>query len=96
MPKAIVLLSGGLDSATTLYYALRKGFDVRALVFDYGQRHRREIDSARAVARAAGVAFELVKIAFPWKGSALLDMSQTVPGRKTMKLVRFERSCLAV
>lgn len=42
-PPAIVLLSGGLDSAATLYYALSKGYAARALIFDYGQRHRREI-----------------------------------------------------
>jgi 7-cyano-7-deazaguanine synthase len=79
MPKAIVLLSGGLDSATTLYYAISKGYDVRALIFDYGQRHRREINAARAVAREAGAPCEVVKISFPWKGSALLDDSIRVP-----------------
>jgi 7-cyano-7-deazaguanine synthase len=77
--QAIVLLSGGLDSATTLYYALSKGFDVRALIFDYGQRHRREIKAAKAVARSAGVPCEVVRIGLPWKGSALLDASIRVP-----------------
>jgi 7-cyano-7-deazaguanine synthase len=81
MQKAIVLLSGGLDSATTLYYAVSKGYDVRALIFDYGQRHRREIRSAKAVAREAGVPCEVVKITLPWKGSALLDSSIRVPER---------------
>lgn len=81
MQKAIVLLSGGLDSATTLYYALARGFDVRALAFDYGQRHRREVRSARAVARNAGVPCQVVRISFPWKGSALLDKMQKVPVR---------------
>jgi 7-cyano-7-deazaguanine synthase len=79
MPKAIVLLSGGLDSSTTLYYAKAKGYDVRALIFDYGQRHRREIRAAQAVARAAGVPFEVVRISLPWKGSALLDKSVAMP-----------------
>ena len=77
--KAIVLLSGGLDSATTLYYALSKGFDARALVFDYGQRHKKEIYAAKAVARSAGVPAEVVKIAMPWKGSALLDVTVGMP-----------------
>ena len=79
MRKAIVLLSGGLDSATTLYYALSLGYDVRALIFNYGQRHRRELKSAKAVARAAGVPFEVVTISLPWKGSALLDRTIRVP-----------------
>ncbi len=81
MSKAIVLLSGGLDSATTLYYAKSKGYDVRALIFDYGQRHRKEILSACALARAAKVPFEVVKIAMPWKGSALLDKGMHVPSK---------------
>ncbi len=85
--KAIVLLSGGLDSATTLYYARAAGYDVRALVFDYGQRHRREIAAARDVARAAGVPFEVVKISMPWKGSALLDLKVHVPSKGVKKNV---------
>lgn len=83
MKSAIVLLSGGLDSATTLYYAQSKGFAVHALVFDYGQRHRKEIRCAVALAKAARCPYEIVKIALPWKGSALLDKKIKVPqGRK--------------
>ena len=85
--KAIVLLSGGLDSATTLYYAKAKGYAVHALIFDYGQRHRREIMAARAVARAAKVPFEVVKISMPWKGSALLDLSVRIPSGGVKKNV---------
>jgi len=56
MKKAIVLLSGGLDSSTALYVAKNEGFDeVYALTFEYGQKHDKEIESAKAVARAAGV-----------------------------------------
>jgi 7-cyano-7-deazaguanine synthase len=79
MNKAIVLLSGGIDSSTTLYLALDRGYAVEALVFDYGQRHRREIRAACAVARAAGVPFTVVRISMPWKGSALLDRGVKVP-----------------
>ncbi len=56
MPPAVVLLSGGLDSATTLAVAKERGFTVYALSVDYGQRHRVELDRAAAVARTLGVA----------------------------------------
>ena len=52
--KAVCLLSGGLDSSTCVAFALREGFDVYALSFDYGQRHRIELESARRVAHALG------------------------------------------
>jgi 7-cyano-7-deazaguanine synthase len=55
-PPAVVLLSGGLDSATTLAIARSEGFDCRALSFDYGQRHRYELEAAAAVARSMAVA----------------------------------------
>jgi 7-cyano-7-deazaguanine synthase len=53
---AVVLLSGGLDSATTLAVARDRGFVCHALSFDYGQRHRFELDAARRVAQALGAA----------------------------------------
>ena len=56
MPRpAVVLVSGGLDSATTLAVAKSEGFDCHALSFDYGQRHRYELEAAAAVCRAIGV-----------------------------------------
>ncbi|HEU5303173.1 MAG TPA: 7-cyano-7-deazaguanine synthase QueC [Gemmatimonadales bacterium] len=54
-PRAVVLLSGGMDSATTAAIALRRGFDVHALSFHYGQRHQVEVDAARRVAHALGI-----------------------------------------
>jgi len=51
MSEAIVLLSGGLDSATALAVAVEKGHDIVALTFDYGQRHKREVESARKIAK---------------------------------------------
>ncbi len=73
MKKAVVLLSGGLDSATTLYFAKEQGFSCSCLIFDYGQRHKKEIQSAKKIARSARCLFKIIKIALPWKGSALLD-----------------------
>lgn len=72
-PIAIVLLSGGLDSATLPALARRDGFDVHALSFDYGQRHRVELEAARRVAIASGA---LRHVVFPldlrvFGGSAL-------------------------
>ncbi|MGD0201255.1 MAG: 7-cyano-7-deazaguanine synthase QueC [Bryobacteraceae bacterium] len=54
--RAVCLLSGGLDSSACLAWARREGFDCYALSFDYGQRHRRELDAARRVAETLGVA----------------------------------------
>jgi 7-cyano-7-deazaguanine synthase len=53
--RAVVLLSGGMDSATCLALAKHAGHQVSALTVDYGQRHRQEIDAARAICAAAGV-----------------------------------------
>ncbi len=79
MNKAIVLLSGGLDSATVLYYARSRGYQCSCLIFDYGQRHRREIRSAQALARRARCEQRVVKISFPWKGSSLLNTRAKIP-----------------
>ncbi|HEY7249092.1 MAG TPA: 7-cyano-7-deazaguanine synthase QueC [Methylomirabilota bacterium] len=59
-PRAVVLLSGGLDSATALAVARNEGFECYALSFDYGQRHDRELESARRVAGALGAKQHLV------------------------------------
>lgn len=58
--KAVVLLSGGIDSATTLAYAKQEGFRVYAISFDYKQRHRVELSAARKIAAAVGVEKHLV------------------------------------
>jgi 7-cyano-7-deazaguanine synthase len=79
--RAIVLLSGGLDSATTLVVAQDRGFECRALSFDYGQRHRAELAAAQRVAAACGahehrvMRIDLAGIG----GSALTDTSIAVP-----------------
>jgi 7-cyano-7-deazaguanine synthase len=72
-PPAVVLLSGGLDSATVLAVALRDGYDVSALSFRYGQRHAVELEAAARVARHLGIRrHEVVDIDLrPFGGSAL-------------------------
>jgi 7-cyano-7-deazaguanine synthase len=83
--KAVVLLSGGLDSATSLAIARAQGFDCYALSFDYGQRHARELDAARPVARAMGVLDHIVlKIDLRQFGGSALTSDAAVPKARTM------------
>jgi len=78
--RAVVLLSGGLDSATVLYLARKKGVSCFCLIFDYGQRHKREIKSAKRIAQSAKCPYKIIKLDFPWKGSSLLDSKIKIPG----------------
>jgi 7-cyano-7-deazaguanine synthase len=84
-PSAVVLLSGGLDSATTLAIAKSQGFDIHALSFRYGQRHHVEISAARRVAAAIGVQRHVVVDIDlrQFGGSALTD---NLPVPKTRSL----------
>jgi 7-cyano-7-deazaguanine synthase len=79
--SAIVLLSGGLDSATCLLLAREEGLAVHALSFDYGQRHAIELERARAIAARYGVRdHRVVRLDFPGAGaSALTDPTLPVP-----------------
>jgi 7-cyano-7-deazaguanine synthase len=81
LKRAVVLLSGGLDSATVLAIALDQGFECYALSMDYGQRHLSELDAARRVALAQGVTrHQLMPISLDsFGGSALTDKSIQVP-----------------
>ncbi len=81
MARAVVLLSGGLDSATVLAVAKNAGFDVYAISFDYGQLHRVELEFARKLAGVWGVSRHLVfKLGLgDIGGSALTDSSLEVP-----------------
>ena len=80
-PRAIVLVSGGLDSATTLAIAVESGFECYAISFDYGQRHRIELEAADKVASASAVAaHRVVPIDLSaFGGSALTDAAIDVP-----------------
>jgi 7-cyano-7-deazaguanine synthase len=90
-PRAVVLLSGGLDSSTCLAAALAEGFEAHALSVDYGQRHRTELSRARRVARALGAAsHRVVKVDLSaFGGSALTDAAVKVPkGRSAREMSR--------
>ncbi len=87
-PKAVVLLSGGLDSAVTLYYAQDMGFDCHCLSFDYGQRHKKEMRLSRLIAKKSGAKFTVSKLMFPWKGSSLIDKSMALPMDRTPKEIK--------
>ena len=80
-PRAVVLLSGGLDSATTLALAREQGFACHALSFDYGQRHRCELEAARHQASTQGVvAHRVLETGLgTLGGSALTDRDIAVP-----------------
>jgi len=89
--RAVVLLSGGLDSTTCLAVALRDGFEVHCLSVDYGQRHRGELARARRLARELGAAaHRVVRVDLSgFGGSALTDPAIAVPkGRSAARMAR--------
>ena len=85
MARAVVLVSGGLDSATVLAIARSHDFACHALSFDYGQRHRIELEAAQRVALSHGaVAHKIVQLDIGWMGgSALTDPALSVPQTPT-------------
>jgi 7-cyano-7-deazaguanine synthase len=81
---AVVLLSGGLDSATTAAIARSEGFDVSALSIDYGQRHRQELAAAERVARQLGIAdHRTVRVDLTALGGSALTADIAVPKGRT-------------
>jgi 7-cyano-7-deazaguanine synthase len=78
-PKAVVLLSGGLDSATVLAIALQQGFSPYTLSFDYGQRHRVELEAAKQLAAAAGVQHSVIAFDLRQFGGSALTGDAAVP-----------------
>jgi len=83
--NAIVLLSGGLDSATCLLIAREEGFEVFALSFDYGQRHRVELERARALAARYGASdHRILRLDLPARGSSALTNPETAVPRDSL------------
>lgn len=84
MPRAVVLLSGGLDSTTTFAVAKSQGFDVYALSVDYGQRHRVELERAAVIAKDMGAAdHRTVKLDLRQIGGSALTAEIAVPKDRT-------------
>jgi 7-cyano-7-deazaguanine synthase len=83
MKQAVALASGGLDSSTMLALALKQGFEIHALSFDYGQRHKCELESAQRVVRALAIKRHVIaRIDLRmFGGSALTDTIEVPKGR---------------
>lgn len=85
-PKAVVLLSGGLDSVTSLVLAQQQGFDCYALSFDYGQRHNAELNAARKIAEKYRLSeHKIISLGLgSIGGSALTDKTIAVPNQPSV------------
>jgi 7-cyano-7-deazaguanine synthase len=80
--KAVLIVSGGIDSSTLIYKAVREGYETYALTFIYGQKHKREIESARKVCNTLKVAHKIIDISSlkeVLSGSALTDSGVEIP-----------------
>jgi len=77
--RGVILLSGGIDSAVTLYLAKKKGYKLDALIFDYNQRHRKEIGYAKEIAKLSRVRSRIVKFNLDWAKSSLTDKLIQLP-----------------
>jgi 7-cyano-7-deazaguanine synthase len=82
--KAVVLLSGGLDSTTVLYYALSKGYKCSCLLFDYNQKHSKELKCAVKIVKSVNVKYSIIKIGLPWSYDALTNKDKPVPINKVL------------
>jgi len=89
--KAVVLLSGGIDSSTTLALALRQGFNACALSVDYGQRHRQELEAAKRIARSLGASLHrIVSLDLRAFGASALTADLPVPKGRDAALMSSE------
>jgi 7-cyano-7-deazaguanine synthase len=87
-PKAVLLLSGGLDSATVLALAQKEGYDVHAISFSYGQRHGLELKRAKAIARRAGLKdHRIARVDLRLFGKSALTDDIKVPKHRSLKAI---------
>jgi len=85
MKKGVILLSGGIDSAVTLYFAKNKGYRLTALIFDYNQRHKKEIERAKRIAGLNKIDYRIVKCDLSWVRSSLTEERSRVPSQRNLK-----------
>ena len=85
--KAVVLLSGGMDSSTLLYYAKTQHDEIHALSFDYGQRHKKELNAAKAIAKLLNVPIKILQLPVEIfkRGGPLVDTTIDVPKQEEDK-----------
>lgn len=84
--KAVVLLSGGLDSSTLAYFVKNMNYEVYAVSFDYGQRHRRELDAAEKIGKLVGVKdHKFIKIDLRSIGGSALTSDIDIPNKKNVE-----------
>jgi len=87
--KAIVLLSGGLDSATAAAVAREEGYELYGLTIRYGQRHERELEAAKAIGRSLGLKDHIFsELGLGTKGSALTDPDRPIPVDRDMEDIK--------
>jgi 7-cyano-7-deazaguanine synthase len=84
MKKAVILLSGGLDSTTTLYLAKSQGYELNAIIFHYNQRHRKEIEFAKKVVNLNNIEHHLVEINLGWVKSSLTNEKIGTPYNRNL------------
>jgi 7-cyano-7-deazaguanine synthase len=85
--KAVVLLSGGLDSTTVLLIARQQGYDVHALSFDYGQNHKIELEAAQRIAATYGVKHVIASVDLRAFGGSALTSSEPVPKGRSAEAI---------
>ena len=85
MKRGVILLSGGIDSAVTLYFAKNKGYQLKALIFDYNQRHKKEIECAKKIAGLNKIDYRIIKCDLSWVKSSLTKKKLKVSWQRNLK-----------
>lgn len=77
--KAVILLSGGADSAVTLYQVKNKNYELEALIFNYKQKHKKEVECAKKISRLNKIKYHLINTDLLWAKSSLTDKRIKIP-----------------